>query len=113
MERQLYLIASAIAVLLRVPCSASVDSMDEVVSGDPGSSFDLRCPQSNDKSPVTWIFNNTALANKDKVYQVFDDNSTLRVLKVDRDHVGVYHCSRGENVTEMSFNILVKPYVTL
>ena len=60
------------------------ETEEKVIDGDPAISFEMTCPVTDDA--VAWTFMNregkeSTIGAKDKGYQIFTENSTLRVLK--------------------------------
>jgi hypothetical protein len=73
--------------------------------------YDLICSNAPDGTTAAWYLNDALVVSKEKVYEVYPNN-TLRILNVEPGVVtGKYSCKYGGANDSTTFNIRVRAYV--
>jgi hypothetical protein len=100
-----------LAVLLIVPlCYCSNVEKNVTHQYKPYQPLELDCSENIPLGvDLKWTFGETTIETKVKEYEVFTENNTLRILKIDPLFIGKYVCTFGGN-TSNTFNIKIKAF---
>jgi hypothetical protein len=77
----------------------------------PYEPLELACVSDSipQEAPLKWTFGETTIETKAKEYEVFTNNNTLRILKIEPLFIGQYVCNYGGN-SSITFNIKIKAF---
>lgn len=75
--------------------------------------LELRCSEAApDDKTVSWFKDAQPVVAKEKEYEIYQENGTMRILKIEPKLLGTFSCKYNNSQMEMAFNIMVRPYVT-
>lgn len=97
--------------ILIVPWLCAGNVVQELVSFKQPNPLDLTCNLAAKDDTVEWFKDNEPVIAKEKEYEIYNENNTLRILKIEPKFIGAFVCKYNNSKAEMAFNIRVRPFV--